>query len=82
MDLRPLEVKPLKGQLTGSIKTKIPELVRRRQTPQREHFILKPKEAAVWASRYLPQPPHQVAILETLGWAWERKWEQGQKIPY
>lgn len=47
MDWWLLEEKPLKGQLTGSIKTKIPELVRRRQTLQREHFILKPKEVPV-----------------------------------
>lgn len=47
MDLWTLEEKPLKGQLTVSIKTKIPELVRRRQTLQREHFILKPKEVPV-----------------------------------
>lgn len=47
MDLWTLEEKPLKGQLIVSIKTKIPELVRRRQTLQREHFILKPKEVPV-----------------------------------
>lgn len=58
MDLRPLEVKPLKGQLTGSIKTKIPELVRRRQTLQREHFILKPKEGAIWARKDTSLNPH------------------------